>query len=377
LKIPKNKTGILFGAFSLGLALLGSVYPDQVEALYSRGLFMGLRRILDAGLAFLPFPACYVVFGVLSIWGTVRMQAYLAKRKAGKGTRGDAGPQQGGAAWWITRGIGGLCLLLNGLGWLLFLFFWLWGFNYYRIPVEQALGLLPVPLDGAALKSVFEEESRALAEERRHLRGSKGRAFEESDLPRGLEDTLREELTSVLRRAGYPTAGRVRVRLLQPSGMLLRFSTAGVYLPFSAEGHVDKGLHPVQWPFTLAHEMAHGYGFGNEGVCNFWAALACLQSKDPGIRYAGRLAYWRYIAVEYRRYDPEGFRRAREALPREVTMDLKAIQKAMDRYPDLVPRLQYRLYDSYLKSQGVKEGMKSYSQVLLLVRSWEQKHGKL
>ena len=140
---------------------------------------------------------------------------------------------------------------------------------------------------------------------------------------------------------------------------------------------MDKGLHPVQWPFTLAHEMAHGYGFGNEGVCNFWAALACLQSKDPGIRYAGRLAYWRYIAVEYRRYDPEGFRRAREALPREVTMDLKAIQKAMDRYPDLVPRLQYRLYDSYLKSQGVKEGMKSYSQVLLLVRSWEQKHGKL
>ncbi|MFM8362272.1 MAG: DUF3810 family protein, partial [Haliscomenobacter sp.] len=167
----------MFGAFSIGLALLGSVYPDQVEALYSRGLFMGLRCVLDAGLAFVPFPACYVVFGGLSVWGTVRMQAYLAKRKAGKGMLGESAPQ-GVSAGWIVRGIGVLRLLLNGLGWLLFLFFWMWGFNYYRIPVERQLGLLPIPLDGAALKLAFEEESRALVEERRQLRGSKGRAFE-------------------------------------------------------------------------------------------------------------------------------------------------------------------------------------------------------
>jgi hypothetical protein len=368
LKITKNKNGILFGVFSLGLALLGSLYPGQVEALYSRGLFMGLRRTADAGLAFLPFPACYIALAVLLGWGIARMRSFVLR----KGTKRPTTPLSG-----FARGLGALRSLLNGLGWLLFFFFWLWGFNYYRIPVEQQLGLAPVPLDGAALQSAFEEESRALAKARRQLPHSTGRAFAESDLPPGLEDTLREMLTSVLRRSGYPTAGRVRVRLLQPSGVLLRFSTAGVYLPFTAEGHVDKGLHPVQWPFTLAHEMAHGYGFGNEGVCNFWAALACLQAKDPSIRYAGHLAYWRYVAVEYRRYDPEGFRKAREALPREIALDLEAIQKAMDRYPDLVPRLQYRLYDSYLKSQGIKEGMKSYSQVLLLLRSWEKKHGKL
>ncbi|MEY4107464.1 MAG: hypothetical protein RL181_1806 [Bacteroidota bacterium] len=365
------------GASSLGLALLGSFHPRLVEVLYSRGLFMGLRRMADAVLAFLPFPACYILLAVLVGWGMVRIRDFVVKR----GIRPATAEQQIAPLRGIVVGSRAVFRafrpLLNGLGWLLFFFFWMWGFNYYRLPVEQQLGLAPVPLDGAALKSAFEEESRALAEARRQLPGSKGRAFAESDLPPGLEDTVRDALTSVLRRSGYPTAGKVRVRLLQPSGVLLRFSTAGVYLPFSAEGHVDKGLHPVQWPFTLAHEMAHGYGFGNEGVCNFWAALACLQSKDPGIRYAGRLAYWRYVAVEYRRYDSEGFRKARAALPREIVLDLEAIQKAMDRYPDLVPRLQYQLYDSYLKSQGIKEGMKSYSQVLLLVRSWEKKHRKL
>ncbi len=100
-----------------------------------------------------------------------------------------------------------------------------------------------------------------------------------------------------------------------------------------------------------------------------------MQTSNALIRYSGRLSYWRYIAREYRRYDPQGFEAARKTLSPEIVLDLEAIQRAMDKYPDLIPRLQYQIYDQYLKTQGIKEGMLSYNEVLTLVHAWELKHG--
>ena len=77
--------------------------------------------------------------------------------------------------------------------------------------------------------------------------------------------------------------------LYRPNGILLRFNSSGVYFPFTGEGHVDNGLHPVSKPFTIAHELGHGYGFGSEDVCNFLGFLACVRSDNPAIRYAGYL----------------------------------------------------------------------------------------
>lgn len=47
----------------------------------------------------------------------------------------------------------------------------------------------------------------------------------------------------------------------------------------------------------------------------------------------------------------------------------------MDRYPDLIPALQYRVYDAYLKSQGIREGMLNYDRVLVLTHAWRAKEG--
>ena len=44
----------------------------------------------------------------------------------------------------------------------------------------------------------------------------------------------------------------------------------------------------------------------------------------------------------------------------------------MQRYPDLVPGLQYQMYDAYLKTQGIKEGMLNYNRVIMLVRAWRE-----
>lgn len=44
----------------------------------------------------------------------------------------------------------------------------------------------------------------------------------------------------------------------------------------------------------------------------------------------------------------------------------------MDQYPDLFPRLRDSLYDFFLRTQGVEEGLMSYDLYLPLVLSWEK-----
>ena len=95
-------------------------------------------------------------------------------------------------------------------------------------------------------------------------------------LPTDLEDKIRSLLIGNLEKFGYPAPAKVRGRRLFPKGLLLRISTAGVYIPFTGEGHIDAGLHHLQLPFVMAHEMSHATASGEKGTVIFWPIwLAC------------------------------------------------------------------------------------------------------
>ncbi len=194
-----------------------------------------------------------------------------------------------------------------------------------------------------------------------------------ADLPAGLEATLRAGLEGRLAELDYPAVGRVRARRLYPKGIFLRFSSSGLYFPFTAEGHVDAGVHPLMMPYVMSHEMAHGYGFADEGTCSFLAYLGTTASPIPLIAYAGHLNYFRTVAGQYLRQDPEAYAAFRNALPEGIQADLNAINANLEKYPDIMPRLRYYAYDTYLKAQGIPEGMLNYNRVVMLVRAWENR----
>ena len=351
----KRNAGILLGLAAIVIKVWSAAHPEWVERIYSRGLFLGIRWMAGHLLGWVPFPLIYIVFASLVIWFVIRVKQMPHVKR------------------WTRNGLAaGFLGVLNFSGWVIFLFFFLWGFNYNRVPVETQLALKPKPLSKPELQREFEAETAAIIQKRKEIPNLGEREISHYDLPAQLESDLRGELEDLLRENGFPVVGLVRGRLLFPKGILLRFSTAGVYFPFTAEGHIDPGLHPVQWPYVLGHELAHGYGFGDEGTCNFWAYLVCQRSKDPLVAYTGHLAYWRTLARAFRFYEPEKFRELRVQLPTGIQADLDGINREMERYPDLAPRLQYQVYDNYLKSQGIREGMLNYDRVIMLVRAWKR-----
>lgn len=347
-----QKIWILLGACTLLLRWVAAARPDWTERLYSRGLFVAIRNAIDYGFAWLPFPLAYIFIPGVLIWLGISVRRWWRRRDT---------------IWEkFKSAVAGMLAFLGGM---VFFFFFLWGFNYSRIPLEQQLDLQPKPLTTEELREEFDLATTALIAARMRIPGASDAALDYQPSARPLEQQLRGEVAAWLQSHGYYAGGRVRGRQLYPKGALLRFGTAGIYFPFTGEGHADAGLHPLQLPSVLAHELAHGFGFGDEGVCNYIAYAACVHSRDPVIAYASILSFWRTLAAQYRARRPDEYRQLRGALPAGILADMDAINQTMLAYPDIFPRFRDAAYNTYLKAQGVQEGMLSYDKVVMLVRA--------
>lgn len=353
--MKKRLIWIGLGIFTLTIRYLTT--PELIEQWYSRGLFLWIRRLFDFGVGWFPLPLFYVFYLVLIVWSIRGLIKTDWKQL------------------FTWKGIGNWLLSATAfVSGIIFFFFFLWGFNYGRVPLVQQIDLKAKPVELAALKDELDKRTLEVLAARQKLAASEDLPIAEATLPKDLEDLCRNAVETSLEEFGYPIAGKVRGQILFTKGILMRFSSSGVYWPFVGQGNIDGGLHPLQQPFTLCHELSHGYGITNEGVCNFLGFVATQNSTNAYIKYSGLMCYWRYVAIAYQRFAYEDYQKFRETLPEGFKKDLDEINENLDKYPDILPKLRYAAYDTYLKSQGISEGMKSYSSIIMLVRAWEKQH---
>ena len=326
---------------------------SSIEESYRNGFFQYLRVAYDYSLGKSPIPFIYVLF-LLLLAGLVYFIKSLSIKEGGREK-----------FVYIIKTAIYFCFAV-------FISFYLfWGMNYFAPGLRSKIKLKSISIDSTmvvneairvmdklcTLRDKISDDSLALAPE---------------FVPKNLEDNVRVNVESILEQWNIPIKGHPRIRLLRPSGILLRISTAGVYVPFVFEGHIDRGLSVIQWPFTMAHEMCHAYGITDEGECNFVAILACIKSDDAFIKYSGMLAYWRYLANSLRDNTEYSFLEVVSSRTPAIRNDIKDIYAHLDDYPDILPGLRDIVYDSYLKANGVSEGMKSYGMVLEMMLQYDR-----
>lgn len=345
------------GVLTLLLRWLFSVNPQFVEIVYSRSLFVLFRWIWDYSLGLLPFPLLYPAV-LLVGWGI-----WVYRKKRGKRPKRTL-LQRVGATILDLSAFAGMCL---------FFFYFLWGFNYLRVPVEVQMDLdVEAWPDRKQLLEEAEISTRELLEVYALVAGD-SLSGSRTERVKDLEKQIRNAEAEVLKQLDYPASGRVRCRRIFPAGTLLQLGATGIYIPFIGEGQIDAALPPVSEPFTYAHEMAHANGFGDEGTANFIAWLTCEQAADPQIRYAGRLDYWFDVMGQLRQEDQAAYDRYRAMLPEGIEADIQSIRAVYQRYPGFFPTLSRKLYDTFLKGQGIEEGIRSYSRVVNLVIAWRKR----
>lgn len=327
------------------------IEPLANERIYLRTVFPFLRKLYDGSIGRLPFASVYLLFVLVLAWlgrGIYDLIRFFKQRRF-------VTP--------ILRFVSSAFLIYG-------LFYFLWGLNYKNRPLQYQLNLPQTQVDS---NMVFAEASQLILKINA-LRDSlsKDTCYLDIDLmPHYTEDSIRQSLTLLLQSWYLPNEGKVRVRALRPKGILLRISTAGVYIPFAMEGHIDAGLPVLQWPFVIAHEMSHGYGITDEGECNFVATLACAKSNNLYIQYSGLLSYWRYMANSLIGVAPDLGKKLVRMRSVSVKNDSETIINLLNTYPDILPDVRDKVYDSYLKSNGISAGSESYGLIIRLMQQWK------
>jgi hypothetical protein len=331
------------------LSYCGFLKGFFADVFYFRYLFQGWRFVYDYTFGLLPFGTVYLLFFSLFFIFYFTFAKPIKDKK------------------WKKLGsnsINFFCIIY-------LLFYFLWGFNYQQKGLATKLDLTEIQMTKEDLIAELNNIHKIALSTRNKIILTND-SIRESNIPLILENLIRTSQKEILRSWSLPNIGRVRVRKLLPKGVLLRISTAGVYIPFVSEGHIDKGLHPVQWPFTMAHEMAHGYGITDEGECNFVAFVTCINSSNAIIRYSGLLGYYRYLLSNYRLYFREEYAAFYQTIDPAIIKDMVSINNELEKYPDILPDVRDKIYDSYLKSHGVKDGLHSYSTIIQLVQMWKE-----
>jgi hypothetical protein len=335
-------SGFLFGGIVYGLSFLFEVKSLDISSFYYQYIYATIRYFYHWTFSFLPFASIYIILPLV-IWWMIKYwcqdQYYSSK--------------------WHERSR----KLLNLAGLWYAFFYILWGYNYQSDTVKDRLGLNEISLDSLAVY----DELALVSKELNALRNQNSVDTHALNYI-GNIDNYHQSIGTIynqeLPKLGYRAFEHVKVRKLAPSGTLLCISTAGVYIPYTLEGHIDAGLHEIQIPFTLAHEMAHGYGVTDEGECNLLAYLACRLSNDEFLQYSATLSYWKYLMAEARYYNEDVATKAYVSLSTGVKNDLKAIRHKMNQYPDFFPRIRNAIYDYYLRVNGIEKGMASYNEII-------------
>jgi hypothetical protein len=258
----------------------------------------------------------------------------------------------------------------NIFGVLYVLFYFLWGWQYFTPSLAERIHFVEGRIADRQLLLELEAQCIKLSGLRDSVRTHNKMNYEDF---LNVENESRNRYVKLFHKMGTDIKSKVRVKPLKPKGILLKLSTAGVYIPYTFEGYVDDGLHTIQKPFTCAHEMAHGFGITDEGECNFLAYLVSSGSVNINFRYSGELAYYRYLRYVCNEINLQQAKDiVNNCLSSKVKDDLQSIMENNAKYPSIAEELRDKIYHYFLLSNGVEEGMNSYAQMVYWIVMWKQ-----
>ena len=233
-----------------------------------------------------------------------------------------------------------------------------WGLNYARAPIEHAIGFHATRVTPAALRALAE---RATTEVNARYAAAHQNGFPAiGDVPPALVTALHQ----VEQRLGRP---RATVPSRAKRTLLAHFFRAsgvdGMHAPFLLETLLNPDLTGPERPAVLAHEWAHLAGYAPEADASFVGLLAALRA-DPGSQYSAWLVLFEQSVGQLPRQEQ---RRLVERLDDGPRADRRAIENRLEARVGVVAQASWETYDQYLKSQGVDEGVESYTRVVELL----------
>ena len=234
---------------------------------------------------------------------------------------------------------------------LYFLFYFLWGLNYFKPSLVDKLNIKSEyefnVLDETINKVIFEinKESSFIS-----------------------EDINKSDIFNLINT----TASNIKKSIIPD--IFLYQKVSGHYIPFTSEAiFVDK-IPLVDMPIVILHEQAHQSGYANEGEASFIAFSKAINDKEPYIRYSGYFYALINLLNEISKKNSDKLDNYITKLDEKVISDIKKVQNFWSKYSNsFLDKAQNYIYDLYLKSNNQEAGIMTYGEVSIYIIHYYQK----
>ena len=153
---------------------------------------------------------------------------------------------------------------------------------------------------------------------------------------------------------------------------------SGVYFPITGEANVNTNYPDFVVVYAMAHEKAHQRGIAGEDEANFIAALALIASDDEYLKYAAFVNLYEYYLDAMYVNDKEMYKSFIEKTPAPVVGEYISYFKFFEKYrKSNAAKIAESVNDTYIKSMGDSDGIKSYGKVVELFSSYMENRSGL
>lgn len=142
----------------------------------------------------------------------------------------------------------------------------------------------------------------------------------------------------------------------------------GVYSPLTMETNINIDVAHYSIPSTMAHELAHAYGFMREDEANFIAYLACMKSDSIDFKYSGTMLALIHTGNQLSKKSPEAYNKLWSMYSEDVVRDLRANSDYWAKFADnKISEVSNAINDTYLKVNNQEDGVQSYGRMVDLL----------
>ncbi|RUA06521.1 MAG: DUF3810 domain-containing protein [Flavobacteriia bacterium] len=327
---------------------------EFIENYYSKGIYPFISSLFRYFFGWIPFSAGDLFYSLIFLMVLRSVFIFIKNKK---------------------RNYGSLLLSAGAFfSVIYFLFYFLWGLNYFREPVERSMDLAKNEYNQETLKKLTDKLFFNLVKTHKLLTANDSLKVTISQSKNELITQTQNgysELKKIFPQFSYKPVSLKKSMYSLP---LTYMGFSGYLNPFSGEAQVDYLVPKVSLPIISSHEVAHQLGIASESEANFIGFLAAVHNDDPVFQYSAYLMAYRYALYDLSKSDRSISKKYMEKTPKGILENIKEIDRFWQQYQNASEKYFKIFYDNYLKINQQKHGIQSYSKMIDLLIAYDKKY---
>jgi len=327
--------------------------PEIVETYYSQGIYPFISQFFRILFGWIPFSVGEILYAILIV---------LAFRYVFKN--------------WKRVKASPLTFLRNVvvvLSVFYFTFNLVWGLNYYRKPIAENFAIR----DSVQTREVIDLAKKLTAETNRLQLELTGDSTQMVQVPYDRNEIFNKTVNGYENLKEQLPFLEYDHRSLKKStfSTLISYLGIGGYLnPFTNEAQVN-ALTPVfRFPVVSGHEVGHQVGYSKENETNFIGYLVTRKNDDLYFQYSASAYALSHCLSAIRRTDEAKFDELFAEINLGVRENYRELYEFNLKYANPLEPVFKSIFDTFLKANQQKDGVKSYGKIVELMVGYHEKY---